>query len=153
MRTEKDNIITKEILDLFEETFEKVHGFYLDRNASIFETINNISSEEASKKRGEINTTIAGHIDHIKFYIIVLQEYITGKRTGKTDWNESWKTKTVNDNEWEVLKITLHQEYKKLYAFIQSIDEWKSGDYFGGIISILAHCSYHLGAIRQLIQV
>ena len=152
MRTEKD-IITKEILDLFEETFEKAHGFYLDRDASIFETINTISSKEASKKRGDINVTIAGHIAHITFYIIVLQEYITGKRTEKTDWNESWKTKTVNDNEWEQLKTTLHQEYKKLYAFIQSIDEWKSDDYVGGILSILAHCSYHLGAIRQLMRV
>jgi hypothetical protein len=152
MRTEKD-IITKEILDLFEETFEKAHGFYLDRDASIFKTINTISSKEASKKRGDINVTIAGHIAHITFYIIVLQEYITGKRTGKTDWNESWKTKTVNDNEWEQLKTTLHQEYKKLYAFIQSIDEWKSDDYVGGILSILAHCSYHLGAIRQLMRV
>jgi hypothetical protein len=153
MRTEKNRIITKEILYLFEKTFEKAHGSYLDRDASIFETINTISSKEASKKRGDTNATIAGHIDHIKFYIIVLQEYITDKRTGKTDWNESWKTKTVNDNEWELLKTTLHQEYKKLYAFLQSIDEWESGDYFGGIISILAHCSYHLGAIRQLIRV
>jgi len=109
MRTEKDEIITKEILDLFEETFEKSRGFYLDKNASIFETINTISSEEASEKRGKSNTTIAGHIDHIKFYIIVLQEYITDKRTGKTDWNESWKTKIVNDDEWELLKTTLHQ--------------------------------------------
>ena len=91
MSTEKDKMITKEILDLFEETFEKVHGFYLDKKTSLFETIDKITAEEASRKQDKIKETIAGHLYHIKFYIIVCQEYITDKRTGKTDWNESWK--------------------------------------------------------------
>ncbi len=153
MKTDKDKMITRELLDLFDETFEKVHGFYLDKGTSLFETINNISSEEASRKRGDIEETIAGHVDHIKFYIIVLQEYITDKRTGVTDWKKSWKTEAVNEKEWEYLKETLFKEYKQLCIFIESIDEWVNGDYLGGILSILTHCSSHLGAIRQLMDI
>ena len=39
---------TKAILMLLEETFEKVEGFYLDKNTSMFETLAGISAEEAS---------------------------------------------------------------------------------------------------------
>lgn len=151
MKTEKDKMITDEILLLFEETFKKVEGFYLDKGTSIFESINELKSVEASEKIDGSNETIAGHIYHVIFYIIVLQEYITDVRTGKTDWSKSWVVSEVTNNEWQDLKEKLRYEYDKLRGFIESIEEWVNGDYFGGILSILTHCSYHLGALRQLL--
>jgi hypothetical protein len=151
MKTEKDKMITDEILLLFEETFKKVEGFYLDKGTSLSESIQNIEYTEASKKKDRSIETIAGHIFHIIYYIRVLQEYITDERTGKTDWNESWIISSVSKEQWKELKKQLIQEYEKLLSFIKSIEEWNNGDYFGGVLSILAHCSYHLGAIRQLI--
>ncbi len=151
MRTDKDKMITDEIILLFEETFNNVEGFFLDKKTSLFESIQDLKCSEVSKKVEGSNETIAGHIFHVTFYIRILQEYITDIRTGETDWNESWVISSVSEEEWKELKDNLSNEYEKLLSFIKSIDEWKDSDYFGGVLSILAHCSYHLGAIRQLL--
>jgi hypothetical protein len=152
MKTEKDAMISKEILDLLEESFEKVHGQFLDGGTSLLETIACLSAEEASRQRGAIPETIAGHVNHVIFYIVVLQEYITDKRSGKTDWSESWKVKNVSEMEWAELKTRLRNEYRILKDFVSGIEAWDNGDYVGGVIAILAHTAYHLGAIRQLTQ-
>jgi hypothetical protein len=151
MKTDKDEMITREIISLFEETFEKVHGANLDRGTSLFETLDGLDAAAASREIPGIAETVAGHVNHAIFYIAVLEEYITDKRSGKTDWSESWQVKTVDDTQWKALKARLRQEYSGLLRFIGEIGEWDNGDYFGGTLSILAHCSYHLGAIRQLI--
>jgi hypothetical protein len=153
MKSSKDAMITAELLGLFEETFEKVHGSYLDRGTSFLETLSAIDAEEASRKRGKIPETIAAHVNHVIFYIVVLQEYITDARTGKTDWSLSWLVESVDEPGWADLVERLRSEYQKLRDFIGSVEKWDDEDFFGGIVSILAHCSYHLGALRQLIEV
>jgi hypothetical protein len=152
MKTQNDEMITKELLNLFSETFIEVNGKYLDNGTTLFETIEKIPANKASYSFKGFNETIAGHVNHIMFYIIVMMEYTTGKRTGKTDWNESWEIKEVTEDEWGKLKEKLRVAYLELVGFINGIDEWNNEDYFGVVISILAHCSYHLGAIRQMIN-
>jgi hypothetical protein len=39
---------TKVLFALLDETFDTIHGFYLDRNASMFETLAIITADEAS---------------------------------------------------------------------------------------------------------
>jgi hypothetical protein len=153
MAADKDASITSELLGLFEETFEKVHGSYLDRGTSFLETLASVDWREASRKRGAIKETIAAHVNHVVFYVVVLQEYITGERTGKTDWSLSWLVEAVDETGWAELVGKLESEYRKLRDFIESVEEWGDADRFGGILSILAHCSYHLGAVRQLIDI
>lgn len=148
----QDKMISSEILDLFEETFEKVSGFYLDKKTSLIETIMPLSCTQASFLIQNHNKTIASHIYHIIFYIKVLQEYITNKREGKTDWNESWEISEVDTEQWENLKNSLIHEYNELKNFIKTIEKWDNDDIFNGIVSILVHCGYHLGAIRQMIK-
>jgi len=149
MNITKD-IVKKQILEVLEETFERSHGIYLDKNTSLFETIDTIPYEKVGKSFHDIPETIAGHVNHVIFYIVVLKEYITGKRTGKTDWNESWKIKEVRKEEWEELKKRLREEYKNLKEFVEEIDKWENEDYLGGSIAMIAHCAFHLGIIRQL---
>ena len=145
-----ENIIKKQILDLLEETFERSHGIYLDKNTSLLETINSIPYEKVGVSYHGIPETIAGHVNHAIFYIVVLKEYITGKRKGETDWNESWKVKQVSKEEWEELKTKLNEEYKNMKKFVNEIDKWENEDYLGGSIAIIAHCAFHLGIIRHL---
>ncbi len=152
MKTEKDAMITREILDLLEETFESVHGHYLDKGTSLIETLSRLSATEASQRRGQIPETIAGHVNHLIFYIVVLQEYIADLRRGKVDWGESWKVRTVDEGEWNALRNSLRDEYLKLRDFISSVEEWNKDDYVGGVMAILSHNAYHLGAIRQLME-
>lgn len=152
MKNAKDEMITKEILGLLEESFEKVQGVYLDRGTSFFETLAAIDDKQASKTWPQFEETIAGHVNHVIFYIAVLEEYITGARKGKTDWAESWKVRKVDAAAWQVLKRRLEDEYAKLVLFVASVEDWEAEDHLGGVLGILAHCSYHLGAIRQLVN-
>jgi hypothetical protein len=145
-----NDIIKKQIIEILEETFERSHGIYLDKKTSLLETIDSIPFEKVGKNFYGIPETIAGHINHVIFYIVVLKEYITGKRTGKTDWNESWKVIDVTEEEWEGLKNRLQEEYASLKNLVEDIDQWENEDYLGGSIAIIAHCAFHLGIIRQL---
>ena len=61
-----------------------------------------------------IPETIGGHVNHVIFYIVVLTEYITGKRKGKTEWDECCKVNKVSKEEWEELKNRLKEEYKSI---------------------------------------
>ena len=78
---DKSAFIAKEILDLVEETFEKVDGYFLDKGTSFFETLDRIGAAEASKRRAGFPETIAGHVYHVVFYIRVLREYIVDPRS------------------------------------------------------------------------
>ncbi len=145
-----NDVIVKQLLELWEETFERSHGIFLDNRTSIMETIDEISFDRAGTQFHNIPETIAGHVHHLLFYMDVLQEYITGKRTGKTDWNESWKVKSVTEEEWSDMKGRLKSGYGRVKEFITEIDAWSNEDYLGGSIAIISHCAFHLGIIRQL---
>jgi len=143
----------KEMLTLLEETFVRHHGVYTDKGTSFFETLAGIDSKKASRVLPGLNESIAGHVFHTGFYIDVLIEYVTGKRKGKTDWDASWRIKTVNDDEWEKLVLSLKEQYAVLQRFVQADENLKTEDFLGGALGILAHCAYHLGAVRQLMDI
>ena len=143
----QDEMITAEILDLFDETFESVHGYYLDKETSLFERLNAISSEKASKSSKDSDYTIASHVEHIDFYLKTIMGYIKGEIEGKTDWDKSWLVKTVNKEEWNTLKDNLSGSYKQVTDMIKGFTYWKNEDDFSGVISMLVHSAFHLGAI------
>lgn len=45
------DLFTSELFPLVEETFERIHGIYLDKGTSLFETLDTITAEEASRPR------------------------------------------------------------------------------------------------------
>ena len=73
---ELNELIIAEFKQVLEETFKIHHGIYTNRNTSLLETINKISAEKGSIEHGVDRETIAAHIYHLKFYIVVVQEYI-----------------------------------------------------------------------------
>lgn len=145
-------MITAEILDLFDETFENVHGYYLDKGTSLFEQLAHISSSNASASTKASDFTIAGHVKHVSFYIKTLIGYMNGEITGRTDWEKSWTVKSVNDEEWNALKDELAGSYSLVKETIGRFTYWKDEDDFSGIISILVHTAYHLGAIGKMLE-
>jgi hypothetical protein len=152
MDKSQDEMITAEILDLFDETFENVHGYYLDKGTSLFEKLNPISSSIASKSSESSDYTIASHIEHINFYIKTLIGYMNGEIKGKTDWNKSWTVKSVSDVEWSTLKDDLAGSYKLVKETVKGFTYWKNEDDFSGIISILVHTAFHMGAIWKMLE-
>ena len=142
-------LFTGELFPLLEETFERVHGIYLDKGTSLFETLDTITAEEASRPVSARCASIAGQVEHVRFYLQVLQEYMQQKAFGKVDWAASWYLITVTPEEWEALKQRLKLTYQDLMALVKSLETWQGENELGGALAIVVHTAYHLGEIRQ----
>ena len=141
---------TNNIFALFEETFDKHDGVYLDNGTSLFETLDTISSEEASRPVSAHCASLAAQVTHVIFYMEVLEKTMLHQELGKVDWNEIWnRVEVVTSDEWVALKQQLKQTYQRISTLMHSIDDWDDDDRVGGAIAIIVHTAYHLGEIRQ----
>jgi hypothetical protein len=140
----------QELLDILEETFETHHGVYLDKGTSLFVTLGQISANEASIPIGERCATIAAQVEHVIYYLEVLERDIAGQEMDEVDWGEIWsRVSGVTTAEWDGLKGRLKETYARLNAMLRGIDNWEQNDAIGGSMAILVHTAYHLGEIRQ----
>jgi hypothetical protein len=146
--------LTGPLLECLDEVFNQGHGYFLDKGTSLFPTLNAVSATEASESAATNGATIAAHVAHARFYLDVLDDIISTKQITKVNWREIWETvKTVTPEEWDTERERLKQSYDRVMSTIASFDQW-NGEYdIGGTISVLAHTSYHLGAIRQALAV
>ena len=83
---------TEPLFGLLDETFENVHGAYLDKGTSLFETLEHVSAEQASRAASDQVATIAAQVKHVRFYLCVPQDYVLNKHVGRVDWGEVWRT-------------------------------------------------------------
>lgn len=147
------SLFTGSLRALLGETFEKVEGIYLDRATSLTETLSGITAEQASRSIIEGGATIAGHVEHIRFYIRVLNDYVDGVNADKIDWKQSWLCHTVTTSEWDAIRGGLADDYHALLAHLDTIENWDAERPLGGALAIVVHTSYHLGAIRQMMKI
>ncbi len=141
---------TSALLLLLEETFEKVHGVYLDRGTSLLETLAGISAEEASIPVGGKCATIAAQVTHVCFYLDILDRYVKTGQNEKVDWGEIWRNvREVTPEEWTALQQRLRETYIRIRETIQTYDRWDTEDSLSGAMGIVVHTAYHLGEIRQ----
>ena len=142
--------LSAELFAILEETFETHHGIYLDRGTSLFETLAGVSATEASVPVGGRCATIAAQVEHVIFYLDVLERYITGQEVGDVDWGEIWeRVGAVTSGEWDDLRARLEAAYAHLCGLLRGIDHWELEESIGGSLAIVVHTAYHLGEIRQ----
>jgi hypothetical protein len=141
---------TKALYTLLDETFDNVHGLFLDPNTSLFETLATISAEEASIPVGGKCATLAAQVKHVAFYLDVLENNVRTNQFEPQDWGKIWReTKEVTPAEWEALKSGLRASYDRIKALIHDTTEWPSEWEISGAMAAIAHTAYHLGEIRQ----
>ena len=138
------------LLECLDETFNTTHGVYLDKGTSLFQTLNGVSATEASQKISENTATIAAQVEHVRFYLDVLNEIMITKQIVAIDWREIWnRVTTVTADEWNEQKQKLHDSHQRVMSTISSFRDWDGEHDFAGSLSILVHTAYHLGGIRQ----
>jgi hypothetical protein len=139
------------ILVLLEETFSSPQGYYLDRSSGgLMGTLENITAAQASSSFKPGMTTIAGHVDHTRFYLSeVVVQSLRGQEVGKLDWDQSWVLKTVNELEWQELKQNLSNTCQTVLEFVKARETWDDQPITDAMVG-LAHTAYHVGAIRQM---
>jgi hypothetical protein len=145
---------TRNLFTLLIETFEsppRPSSAYLDQKTGLFDTLCHVSAEEASKPITENGTSIAAQVEHTRFYLDVLEQFMNG-RMEKVNWQDSWKLKEVTPEAWETLKGDLKATYERISRKLKGIEAW-GDDEVGDSMAIVVHTAYHLGAIRQIMRV
>jgi hypothetical protein len=98
---------------------------------------------------GEGGNSIAGQVNHLKFYIDLAMRYMRGENPGRQDWDATWKVREVNDDEWARLKEQLRESQEQLIGMIQVDPPAITEEIVGGAMAMLAHTAFHLGQIRH----
>lgn len=139
-----------ELFDLLTETFEQVQGKYLDRGTSLFETLATISAATASQPVSANCASLAAQVEHVRFYLEHIEQYILGNEPGKADWGHIWRTvEAVTPAEWDASRERLRVSYQHLRTTLDNLQTWDGEDEIGGAMVIIVHTAYHLGEIRQ----
>jgi hypothetical protein len=150
MRTIPQESFSGELLDILEETFETHHGVFLDKDTSLFVTLDQISAAEASVPVGGRCATIAAQVEHVVFYLEVLGKHIAGQEIGPLDWGEIWaRVGGVTATEWDEMRARLRTTYQWIVEMLRGIEDWEQNDAIGASMAIMVHTAYHLGEIRQ----
>jgi hypothetical protein len=149
-----DKVIKQEdflnnLFNLLDETFDNTHGIYLDKDTSLFRTLEAVSANEASIPVGGKCASLAAQVAHVIFYLEVLERYVVYNDNTPADWGEVWRTvEKVTAEEWEALKAKLKDTYSRIEKMFRANEVWND-DSIGGSLAIVVHTAYHLGEIRQ----
>jgi hypothetical protein len=142
------------ILGLLDECFDNVHGAFLDKGTSLFETLATISADEASRPISPRCATIAAQVKHVAFYLDVVEAYARGTLDGPVDWDAIWQsTHAVTPEEWAAIQAELRASYDRTRALVTEEANWDTDRKIGGAIATIAHTAYHLGEIRHALCV
>ena len=143
-------LFKKAIFQCLDETFEKTQGIYLDRGTSLFETLEGVSAEEASRASGANCATLAAQVEHVRFYLDVLVDVMTNEKVEKVNWREIWDSvRQVTPKQWEEEKQRLRQSHQGILDTLKNYDKWEGEYGISGGLAVLTHTAYHLGGIRQ----
>jgi hypothetical protein len=108
-------------------------------------------SAEAASARPNGRSSVAAHVDHVRYGLSLLNRWAGGEANpwATANWSESWTRVHVTDEEWAKLRANLRSEAQ---AWIEGAGRERDvGDVeLGGVIGSVVHLAYHLGAIRQL---
>jgi len=139
----------KALLGCLEETFSNVRGIYLDKGTTLYETLDGVSAAEASQAISANSATIAAQVEHVRFYLDVLDDYMRTGVDKQNNWREIWETvREVTPEQWEDIKERLRQSHSRALDTINSFEKWDGKYDIAGALSILVHTAYHLGGIR-----
>lgn len=140
------------VLQMFDETFENVHGIFLDDGDSLFPTLERVTAEQASVPVCGNRNSIAAQVAHVNYYFEGIMYWMQGKEPPeKRDWDKAWETVAVSDSEWTALKQELRDYHSRLIAYIKDApdEEFATEDAVGGAVATIVHTAFHLGQIRH----
>ncbi len=148
--TIQSSVFKQELLVVLEEAFTTVQGFFLDAHTSLFETLADISAEEASIPVGGRCATLAAQVEHIIFFLESTEDYMRTNESKRLDWGEVWRrVGAVTPEEWDALRSRLNETYQRMHSLIETYEAWDTPGSVAGAVALVAHVAYHLGEIRQ----
>jgi len=145
-------VVVQLVTRMLREAFEGPPGpwsYFSDTSpgTGVFGTIAELNAAQASQQAGPNNTTIAGHVHHLRSTLALSRQALRGDSTSR-DRSLSWSLSTVDDAAWFDLRAELRRAYESLLVAVSTQTTWGE-DAVGVAFGAIAHTAYHLGAIRQ----
>jgi hypothetical protein len=139
---------------LFSELVEgpKGEAFMLNPgDAGLLKSLDLLSAASASTRAPGGGASIAAHVDHVLYGLHLMNQWAAGEEDpwSDADWTASWERGSVSDEEWAALREQLRIETGKWRKTLAELEDLE-GVELNGVIGIVAHLAYHLGAIRQI---
>jgi hypothetical protein len=151
-----DSIFRRALAKLLHEIFDGPPGreaYVLNPgDAGLVRQLEDISARAASSRPMPGKTTIAAHVDHVCYGLMLLNRWAAGEENpwAGADWEASWRHCVVEEPEWRQLRDRLRREAATWQKAVAARSEWDDVT-AAGAISSAAHTAYHLGAIRQIL--
>jgi hypothetical protein len=151
-------LVIQSIATLFSEAYAgpaiPSSTWFIDNepDSGILGLIAGVSASEASwsTNRNQPGTTIAAHVEHLRWSLANANGALQGKPY-QGNWSESWNTLDADDEKWRRLRSDLRKEFELLLENIRKQNDL-TGDYLTGVMALIPHAAYHLGTIRQQIE-
>jgi hypothetical protein len=110
-----------------------------------------MSAKTASTPPGPGLNTIAAHAGHLLFALSLALRAMHGENPyGAVKWSESWRTQTVDEAAWTALRADLRNVHEGLLGAIKADPPLDDPDVFRGVIALVGHGAYHLGAMQTI---
>jgi hypothetical protein len=142
------------LLELFTEAYDgpnHSYTWFIDNapKSGLLGTLEDISSDEASRTFIKNGATIAAHTEHMRWSLAQTNAMMRDEQPSQ-NWSESWLTNVVTPDEWDRLRSNLRKEYETLRQGIEKQPNFSDQQILTGAFSFVAHAVYHLGSIRQM---
>jgi len=124
----------------------------LNRNdPGLLKSLSLVSAEQASAIAPSGGSSIAAHVDHLRYLLELLNRWSCGEPNvfENAAFGTSWTRSTVSAEEWAERCEALARE---AHAWARAIDRpaARNGPGIDAVIASAVHLAYHLGAIRQI---
>jgi hypothetical protein len=142
-----------QLLAVLKETMEGPGdggSYFLDPNTGLLKTLETLSLEQVFASAAPGRPSIAAHVKHTVFHLRVICAWPRGDRS-RRDWPASFVLENHEAATWVELLEELKLEYADFQSVIREFATRNDQD-LGGAVGGIVHVAYHLGAIRQLIQ-
>lgn len=125
-------------------------AFVLNRgDRGLLVSLDALSAEAASARPGGASS-IAAHVDHLRYGFQLLNRWAAGEDPWHdADYGASWRRQGVDDAQWRAVRTALGDEARAWAAIARAAKDWDE-DAWANALGIVVHLAYHLGAIRQL---
>lgn len=145
--------VAKDLGTVLDEVFEHHHGIFLDKGTSLLPTIETLDAAGASRAVSNDSGSIAAHVDHLRFYIEMVEASMRHEPQEKIDWNQIWHTThEVTPEQWDQIRARLRDATQRILEKVADPKRWGHEVDLGDAVALVAHTAFHLGAIRQILK-
>jgi hypothetical protein len=124
-----------------------------EANTGFLGTLSEVPAEVASQAPARGMNTIAAHAEHLRYALSLANRAMAGESPyAQADWAGSWRARTLDAAGWARLREEIRREHQQLLASIRARTAWEDADMLKGVLALVGHGAYHLGAVRQLLR-